>query len=124
VTVLLDTHVFLWWRLDSARLKLPVRRIIASSDEVLVSVVSAWEAALKRGLGRLKIEEPFASMITDSGFVELPLSFAHVEQFAVLPRLHSDPFDRMLIAQARAEAVTVVTHDRQFEGYGVPIVWV
>jgi len=60
VTLLLDTHVFLWWRLDSARLKPPVRRVIASSDRVLVSVVSAWEAALKRGLGRLEIAEPFA----------------------------------------------------------------
>jgi len=57
VTLLLDTHVFLWWRLNSARLKPPVRRVIASSDRVLVSVVSAWEAALKRGLGRLEIAE-------------------------------------------------------------------
>ena len=124
MTLLLDTHVFLWWRLNSARLKPPARRVIASSDQVFVSAVSAWEAALKRGLGRLKIEDPFAWMVTDSGFAELPLTFAHVEQFAALPRLHTDPFDRMLIAQARAEAVTLVTHDPQFEVYDVPILWV
>ena len=124
MTLLLDTHVFLWWRLDSARLKPPVRRVIASSDRVLVSVVSAWEAALKRGLGRLEIAEPFAWMVADSGFAELALTFTHVEQFAVLPQHHRDPFDRMLIAQARTEAVTVVTHDRQFHGYDVPILWV
>lgn len=124
MTLLLDTHVFLWWRLDSARLKLSARRVIASSDKVLVSAVSAWETALKRGLGRLKVEDPFAWMIADSGFADLPVTIAHVEQFGVLPRLPGDPFDRMLIAQARAEAVTLVTHDRQLEGYDVPILWV
>jgi PIN domain nuclease of toxin-antitoxin system len=108
----------------SARLKPAARRVIASSDQVYVSTVSAWEAALKRGLGRLKMEDPFAWMVSDSGFAELPLTVAHVEQFAALPRLHGDPFDLMLIAQARAEAVTLVTHDPQFEGYDVPIVWV
>lgn len=124
MTLLLDTHVFLWWRLDSARLKPSARRVIASSNQVFVSAVSAWEAALKRGLGRLKMEDPFGWMVTDSGFAELPLTFAHVEQFAVLPRLHGDPFDRMLIAQARTEAATVATHDPQFEGYDVSILWV
>jgi PIN domain nuclease of toxin-antitoxin system len=124
VTLLLDTHVFLWWRLDSPRLKPAARRVVASSDQVFVSAVSAWEAAIKRGLGRLKMDDPFAWMVSDSGFVELPLSFAHIEQFAALPRLHGDPFDRMLIAQARAEAVTLVTHDPLFSGYDVPILWV
>jgi PIN domain nuclease of toxin-antitoxin system len=124
VTLLLDTHVFLWWRVDSARLKPAARRVIASSDRVFVSAVSAWEAALKHGLGRLKVEDPFGWMVADSGFAELHLTVAHVEQFGVLPRLHGDPFDRMLIAQARAEAVTLVTHDRQFEAYDVPILWV
>jgi PIN domain nuclease of toxin-antitoxin system len=123
MTLLLDTHVFLWWRLDSPQLKPPARRVIASSHRVFVSTVSAWEAALKHGLGRLKLNDPFAWMVADSGFAELPLTFAHVEQFAALPRLHSDPFDRMLIAQARSEAVTLVTHDSQFEGYDVPILW-
>jgi PIN domain nuclease of toxin-antitoxin system len=123
VTLLLDTHVFLWWRLDSGRLKPPARRVIASTDRVFVSAVSAWEAALKRGLGRLKVEDPFAWMVTDSGFAELPLTVAHVEQFGVVPRLHGDPFDRMLIAQARSEGATLVTHDRQFAGYDVPILW-
>jgi PIN domain nuclease of toxin-antitoxin system len=107
-----------------ARLKPTARRVIASSDQVFVSAVSAWEAALKCELGRLKMDDPFAWMVSDSEFAELPLSFAHVEQFAALPRLHGDPFDRMLIAQARAEAVTLVTHDPLFKGYDVPILWV
>lgn len=71
----------------------------------------------------MKVADPFAWMVTDSGFAELPLTFAHVEQFATLPRHHGDPFDRMLIAQARVEGATIITHDRQFEPYGVPVVW-
>ena len=121
MTLLLDTHVFLWWRLDSARLKPAVRRVIASSEQVFVSAVSAWEAALKRGLGRLKMHDPFAWMVSDSGFAELPLSFAHVEQFAALPRLHGDPFDRLLIAQAQLEGLRLMSEDRAFRRYDIDL---
>ncbi len=122
--LLLDTHVFLWWRTDSARLKRDVRRAISSADVVAVSAASAWEVAIKQSLGKLRIEDSFASMVDQSEFEALPITFGHAEQAGVLPPHHSDPFDRMLIAQALLERATLVTHDRLFAHYDVPILWV
>lgn len=124
MTLLLDTHVVLWWRDDSARISIPVRRAIASADLVWVSAASAWEVALKLGLGKITLAEPFAGMVADSEFTELPVAFTHAERFAALPQHHRDPFDRMLVAQAQVEGATLVTHDRQMKPYDVPVVWV
>lgn len=123
MTVLLDTHVVLWWRDDSATLSSAVRRAIASADVACVSAASGWEVAVKLGVGKLRLEDAFAWMVTDSGFTELPVSLAHAERVATLPRHHGDPFDRMLIAQALSEGATIVTHDRRFEPYNVPVIW-
>lgn len=123
MTLLLDTHAFLWWRADDRRLRQNARRSIASADRVLVSAASGWEAAIKISLGRLELSDPFAWMVEDSGFTALPVTLAHAARFAAVPRHHADPFDRMLVAQAQAEAAAVVTHDRAFEPYGVEIVW-
>ena len=122
--LLLDTHVTLWWCTDQPKLRHDVRRIIASSEIVWVSAASAWEVAIKQVLGRLRLPAPFAAMVIESEFSELPVRFSHAERAAALPRHHSDPFDRMLIAQAAVEGATLVTHDRRFEPYGVPVVWV
>lgn len=122
--LLLDTHVVLWWRSDSAKLTRMVRRAIASADVVLVSAASGWEVALKLGVGKLRLADSFAWMVSDSKFTELPVALTHTEQLTALPRHHRDPFDRMLIAQARVEGATLVTHDRQFKPYDVPVVWV
>jgi PIN domain nuclease of toxin-antitoxin system len=124
VTLLLDTHVVLWWRSDSPRLTTAIRRTIASADEVMVSAASGWEVALKLGVGKVKLKDSFAWMVQDSGFTELPVSLIHTEHLATLPRHHRDPFDRMLVAQAQVEGFSLVTRDRQFEPYSVPIVWV
>jgi PIN domain nuclease of toxin-antitoxin system len=124
VTLLLDTHVFLWWRLASRRLRPPVRRRIATAPIVLVSAASAWEVAIKTRLGKIDIDEPFAAMVEASGFEPLPITIAHAERTALLPPHHADPFDRMLIAQALSEGATLVTHDRQCEPYDVPLLWV
>jgi PIN domain nuclease of toxin-antitoxin system len=124
VTLLLDTHVVLWWRSGGSRLTSQVRRAIASADVALVSAASGWEIALKLGLGKLRISQPFAWMVEQSGFTELPVAFVHAERLAALPQHHRDPFDRMLIAQAQVEGATLVTHDRQFEPYKVPTLWV
>jgi PIN domain nuclease of toxin-antitoxin system len=121
--LLLDTHVVLWWRQDSARLGAAVRRAIATADVVWVSAASGWEVAIKRALGKLTLEETFVSMVESSRFEELAIALRHTEQLAALPAHHSDPFDRMLIAQAQVERVTLVTHDRQFKPYDVHIVW-
>jgi PIN domain nuclease of toxin-antitoxin system len=124
VKLLLDTHVVLWWRLDSSRLKRSVRQQIATADVVWVSAASGWEAAIKQGLGKLRLADSFPWMVDDSDFDELPVTLRHAEQVARLPPHHADPFDRMLIAQARVEGATIVTHDPQFERYEVPIVHV
>ena len=122
--LLLDTHTFLWWRTDSPRLGRTIRRTIATADLVWVSAVSGWEVAIKQALGKLRLADSFASMVTASEFDELVLTLRHTEQLAALAPHHHDSFDRMLIAQAQVEQVTLVTHDRQFKVYDVPTIWV
>ena len=124
MTLLLDTHVVLWWRLDSRRLRRPAREHIATADVVWVSAASGWEVAIKQGLGKLSLADSFRWMVEDSDFIELPVTLRHAEQVAELPPHHADPFDRMLLAQASIEGATIVTHDPQFERYDVPVVLV
>jgi len=123
VRLLLDTHVFLWWRADDKRLRATVRKAIAEAEIVFVSAASAWEAAIKVALGRLRIPDTVAAGVIDSGFEKLPINFSHAEGAARLPSHHQDPFDRMLIAQAAAEGLTLVTHDRRLKPYDVEILW-
>ena len=122
--LLLDTHVVLWWRADSRRLGRVARRTIAEADIVWVSAVSGWEIAVKLALGKLRLDESFAAMVKAAQFEELGLTLRHAEQLLALPPHHTDPFDRMLVAQAQTEGVAFVTHDRQLQPYDVPIVWV
>lgn len=123
VRLLLDTHVFLWWRADDKRLRAAARNAIAEAEIVFVSAASAWEAAIKAALGRLKIPDTVEAGVIDSGFEKLPINFSHAEGAARLPPHHNDPFDRMLIAQATAEGLTIVTHDRRLQPYEVEIMW-
>jgi PIN domain nuclease of toxin-antitoxin system len=121
--LLLDTHVFLWWRTNSERLSVHARDTIATASIVFVSAASAWEAAIKIALGRLTLPEPFGLGVDRSGFRRLAISFEHAEAAAALPRHHGDPFDRMLIAQTQLEGVTLVTHDQMLAPYGVTTLW-
>ena len=121
--LLLDTHVVLWWQRDDRRLNHAARRAIADADVVWVSAVSGWEAAIKTALGRLRLTEPFRVLIAADDFSELPLTLAHADALAALPRHHADPFDRVLIAQATVEGATIVSHDRALEPYGVSMLW-
>jgi PIN domain nuclease of toxin-antitoxin system len=121
--LLLDTHVFLWWRADDPFLQDSARSAIADADLVFVSAATAWEAAIKAALGRLELPDTVESGVEDSGFEKLSITFSHAEAAAVLPQHHHDPFDRMLVAQAAAEDLTLVTHDRKLEAYDVPILW-
>jgi PIN domain nuclease of toxin-antitoxin system len=123
VSLLLDTHVFLWWRENNPRLKADARRAIAESPAVFVSAASAWEVAIKVGTGKLRIPGPVEDAVEQSGFEKLPVEFRHAAATMVLPPHHHDPFDRMLIAQALTEGLTLVTHDQLFQPYHVPIVW-
>ncbi|MFL6263645.1 MAG: type II toxin-antitoxin system VapC family toxin [Thermoanaerobaculia bacterium] len=121
--LLLDTHVFLWWRGEPSRLSPDARSSISTADIVFVSAASAWEAAIKASLGRLELPDTVEAGVLASGFEKLLITLSHAEHAANLPPHHRDPFDRMLVAQARAEGLTLVTHDRLLEPYDVEILW-
>lgn len=121
--LLLDTHIVLWWLENNPRLGARARKEIARADVVFVSAASGWEAAIKTSLGRLGMPGPLEEAVEASGFSKLPITFAHAEAVGDLPFHHRDRFDRMLIVQARAEGLTIVTADRKLEPYGVPIMW-
>jgi PIN domain nuclease of toxin-antitoxin system len=121
--LLLDTHIFLWWRGEPSRLSAEVQSRIAAADIVFVSAASAWEVAIKVSVGRLNLPGTVEDGVHASGFEKLLITFPHAEHAAKLPLHHRDPFDRMLVAQAQAEGLTLVTHDRLLEPYRVEILW-
>ena len=121
--LLLDTHIFLWWRGDPFRLDSVARSQIMTADLVFVSVASAWEAAIKTSLGQLDLPESMEAGVLASGFEKLLITFSHAQRAALLPLHHRDPFDRMLVAQAQTDGLTLVTRDRQMERYDVEILW-
>lgn len=121
--LLLDTHAVLWWQCGDRRLSPEARRAIATADVVWVSAVAGYEVALKISTGKLRYQEPFRLTIAADHLTELPLTLRHTEELERLPRHHADPFDRILVAQARAEGATIVSHDRELEPYGVPMIW-
>lgn len=123
MSLLLDTHVFLWWRENNPRLHGDARWAISEASAVYVSAASAWEVAIKVGTGKLRIPGPVEAAVEQSGFEKLPVEFRHAAAVIALPLHHGDPFDRMLIAQAITEGLTVVTHDRLFAPYGIPVLW-
>jgi PIN domain nuclease of toxin-antitoxin system len=128
VRALLDTHAFLWWITDDDRLSTTARDAIADGgNEVLFSVVSAWEIATKAALGRLTIEgairEFLPQQIEANAFQVLPIHLRHALRLVDLPEVHRDPFDRMLVAQALEEDLAVITGDRQVAAYPVRVVW-
>ena len=120
--VLTDTHVLLWWVEDNPKLGPKARQAIETSH-VFVSTASAWEISIKNSIGRLDFDEPVEEWlpreIKANGFQSLYISLEHAIQSAQLPRHHQDPFDRMLIAQARLEGLTIITSDRWFASYQV-----
>ena len=118
--LLLDTHTFLWWVSDWDRIAGPARRAIGNpANAVFVSAVSGWEIGIKRAKGRLTAPDNLAAIVDRKRFEHLSLSFEHAERAAALPPLHRDPFDRMLIAQAQAEGLTLVTRDERIPLYDV-----
>jgi PIN domain nuclease of toxin-antitoxin system len=117
---LLDTHVFLWWLGDDPRLGGEARALIADPDNtVFVSAASGWEIGIKRALGKLHAPPDLEREVERNGFTPLPVTFFHGEQAGALPPHHRDPFDRMLIAQAQAEGLLLVTADNHFSAYGI-----
>lgn len=121
--LLLDTHVFIWACVEPERLSVAERDAIADPrNDVFASAASAWEIAIKRALGRLSFPvERFDEFADALGFRPLPMTSAHGIAAGGLPRYHDDPFDRMLVAQARIEALTIVTSDRKIPQYEVAL---
>jgi len=124
VSLLLDSHVFVWWLQDSPRLAASLRAAIAAPREtVFVSAATIWELALKISIGRLRImeagEASLDSYIDACGFTELPVRARHAAAAARLPPHHHDPFDRLLIAQANIENMTLATVDKAMARYEV-----
>ena len=128
VNLLLDTHTLLWWLSDDPRLSEAARsRITDPEATVFVSAASAWEASTKLRLGKLSDSANavprLSAIIRERGMTELPIGIDHGVLAGSLPGPHRDPFDRMLIAQARIEGLPVVTSDPVFRAYDVPVIW-
>lgn len=118
--LLLDTHAFLWWLADDPALGGQARSRIADPvNPVFVSAATGWEIGIKRALGKLTAPDDLDSLVESEGFAHLPVTFFHGEQAGALPHYHRDPFDRMLIAQAQAEGLVIVTRDPVIRAYGV-----
>ena len=118
---LLDTQVMLWWLLDDPRLGAESRQLLASRP-CLVSVASIWEVAIKHRIGKLEVSPiVFRDQSIAAGADLLPVLDPHVIETAQLPVLHQDPFDRLLIAQARVEGLMAVSSDGQWSGYDVSL---
>ena len=125
---LLDTHALLWWLSDDPSLTDPARKVIArSSNNILVSAASAWEIATKVRLGRLTsatdLARDFGGYLANESFEPLVITVQHATRAGLLPGPHKDPFDRMLVAQAQAEELAVISSDSVFDGYGVERIW-
>ena len=120
MNLLVDTHVLLWWLADDPRLPGAARAAIAAPEHrVSVSAASAWEIAIKRSLGTLEAPDDLRTTVIASGFAEVPVTIDHASIAGALPRHHDDPFDRMLVAQAQVEELTIITVDESFASYDV-----
>ena len=123
MNLLIDTHILLWVLLSPDRLPAPARDAIANpANTIRVSAATAWEIAIKHALGRLHFPmDRLEVLIAELGYTPLPITQAHAIAAGALPRLHADPFDRMLIAQARHEALTLVSTYAAFARYDVSL---
>ena len=122
--LLLDTRAFLWWPADDRRLSAACRAAVAEpANEIFVSAASVWEIAIKASIGKLELPQRAAlvGIVTDAGFTALSVTAAHAAGVLGLPFHHADPFDRLLIAQATVESLTIATADPEFAAYGVSV---
>lgn len=122
--LLIDSHSLLWWFEGSSALAVTARNAIADpANDVLISIAALWELAIKQASGKLTLPADLETMVVGEGFSVLSITFVHLRRFGILPALHRDPFDRMMIAQALAEGIPIATGDRVFAAYGVQVVW-
>ena len=124
MNILLDTHILLWWLADSSKLSAKARAAIAGSEMVYVSAASAWEIEIKKARGRLSAPNNLEATLRAYQLIPLPITVSHAIAAAGLPKHHNDPFDRMLIAQAVTESLTLLTVDVNLTHYDVPLMLV
>ena len=126
--ILLDTHVFLWWIMDDESLSPVARRTISNAEnELYFSAASAWEIAIKAGLGRIKLPSEIGTFIpgqlAENSIIGLPVQIGHALRVSKLPQHHRDPFDRVLVAQAQVEKMPILTSDAEISKYDVEVIW-
>lgn len=119
---LLDTHVIIWALDGAPQLSATHRDILASDEPCVISVVSLWEMFIKIGIGKLDIRDDYLSVIEDTGFAMLDIAYDHTLAIRALPLHHRDPFDRMLVAQAQVEGLTILSTDSRIKSYGVEVI--
>lgn len=120
--LLLDTHILLWAMLDDPRLGAGLRDTIATADSIFVSAASVWEVSIKAGLGKLDVPVDLFDRALAAGAQPLPITWTHARAVQGLPPHHADPFDRLLIAQARCEDMSLASVDAKFRDYDVALV--
>lgn len=121
MSLLLDTHVVLWWLTDDANLSEEMKSRLDGDPDVWVSAATVWEIAIKQSIGKILEPAHLPETVANSGFRQLPISFDHAVAAGRLPAVHRDPFDRMLVAQARSEGLSLVTRDPQIQRYDVAV---
>jgi PIN domain nuclease of toxin-antitoxin system len=122
--LLLDTHVVLAWLLGDSDLGPRAgRQLEDDSNQLIVSAVVVWEVAIKRALGKLEVPMTFVADVVQSDALKLPVTLQHAAGVEYLPQHHRDPFDRLLISQARIEGMTLVSSDTTMQAYDVPVLW-
>ena len=121
--LLLDTHILLWWLADDPALSKRARTVIGDPEsEVFVSAATAWEISIKQAIGKLIFPmDRLAASIAEAGFIPLAIEVPHAILAGALPRHHADPFDRMLVAQANHEGLSLVTADPLIRAYAVAV---
>ena len=119
--LLLDTHVLIWWSGGKGVTHAAAEAIRSPANEVLVSVASIWEAEIKAATGKLQLDADLEAEPAEHGFTSLAINAHHAMVAARLPQHHSDPFDRMLVAQAQLEGLTIVSRDPVFDDYAVAV---
>ena len=120
--LLLDTHIFLWWLADDPALSAKAREVIGNGNNMIyISAASVWEISVKKSLGKLEAPENIETIVEQERFQKLPITLGHGEAAGQLPAHHRDPFDRILIAQARCEDLILVTVDQDIPKYQVQL---